>query len=75
VFHNSAGMTDAATHVFLATGLTPVPSSAHGPEEEAMVVLQMPLAEAVTEVARGAITDAKTVIGLLLTERRLAAGG
>ena len=75
VFHNSAGMTDAATHVFLATGLTPVPPSAHGPEEEAMVVLQMPLAEAVTEVARGAITDAKTVIGLLLTERRLAAGG
>jgi hypothetical protein len=38
-------------------------------------VLQVPLAEAVTEVARGAITDAKTVIGILLTERRLAAGG
>ena len=30
---------------------------------------------AVTEVARGAISDAKTVIGLLLTERRLGAGG
>ena len=75
VFHNSAGMTDAATHVFLATGLTPVPAAAHGPEEEAMVVVQMPLADAVAEVARGAITDAKTVIGLLLTDRRLAAAG
>jgi 8-oxo-dGTP pyrophosphatase MutT (NUDIX family) len=75
VFHNSAGMTDAATYVFLATGLTPVPASAHGPEEEAMVALQVPLAEAVTDVARGAITDAKTVIGILLTERRLAASG
>jgi 8-oxo-dGDP phosphatase len=75
VFHNSAGMSDAATHVFLATGLTPVPPQAQGPEEEAMVVLQVPLAEAITEVVRGAITDAKTVIGLLLTERRLAAGG
>jgi 8-oxo-dGTP pyrophosphatase MutT (NUDIX family) len=75
VFHNSAGMTDAATHVFLATGLTPVPATAHGPEEETMVVLQVPLAEAVTDVARGAITDAKTVIGILLTQRRLAAAG
>ncbi len=40
-----------------------------------MVVVQMPVAEALAEVARGAITDAKTVIGLLLTERRLAAAG
>jgi 8-oxo-dGTP pyrophosphatase MutT (NUDIX family) len=75
VFHNSAGMTDAATHVYLATGLTPVPSQAQGPEEDAMIVLQVPLAEAVSEVVRGAISDAKTVIGLLLTERRLAVGG
>jgi 8-oxo-dGTP pyrophosphatase MutT (NUDIX family) len=75
VFHNAVGMTDAVTHVYLATGLTPVPPQAQGPEEDAMVVLQIPLAEAVAEVVRGSITDAKTVIGLLLTERRLAAGG
>ena len=71
VFTNSAGMTDATTHVFLATGLTPVPSAAHGPEEESMEVLQMSLADAVAEVAAGTITDAKTIVGLLLTERRL----
>jgi ADP-ribose pyrophosphatase len=72
VFHNSAGMTDATTHVFLATDLTSVPAQAHGPEEEAMAVLQMPLSEAIEDVERGVITDAKTIIGLLLTERRLA---
>jgi 8-oxo-dGTP pyrophosphatase MutT (NUDIX family) len=74
VFHNAVGMTDAATHVFLATDLVPVPPEAHGPEEDAMVVMQVPLADAVADVARGAITDAKTVIGLLLTERRFTAG-
>jgi 8-oxo-dGTP pyrophosphatase MutT (NUDIX family) len=74
VFHNSAGMTDATTHVFLATDLTPVAAEAQGPEEEAMVVLHVPLADALADVVRGRITDAKTVIGLLLTERRLAGG-
>jgi ADP-ribose pyrophosphatase len=52
-----------------------VPPQAHGPEEEAMVVVQMPLADAVADVQRGGITDAKTVIGLLLTDGRLATGG
>ena len=74
VFHNSPGMTDATTHVYLATDLTSVPAEAHGPEEEAMVVVQVPLAEALADVERGAITDAKTIIGLLLTERRLSSG-
>jgi 8-oxo-dGTP pyrophosphatase MutT (NUDIX family) len=71
VFHNSPGMTDGTTHVYLATGLTRVPSQAHGPEEESMEVVQVALADAIEEVAAGTITDAKTVIGLLLTERRL----
>jgi ADP-ribose pyrophosphatase len=73
VFHNSAGMTDATTHVFLATGLTRVPSEAHGPEEESMSVHQVPLADLVADVERGVITDAKTAIGVLLTHARLVA--
>jgi ADP-ribose pyrophosphatase len=72
VFHNSAGMTDATTHVYLASDLQTVPTESHGPEEEAMTVLQVPLADAVDDVLAGRITDAKTVIGLLLTGRRLA---
>ena len=73
VFHNSAGMTDAATHVFLATGLTRVPAEAHGPEEEAMTVHQVPLTDLVADIEAGVITDAKTVIGVLLTQARLMA--
>ena len=73
MFHNSAGMTDATTHVYLATDLRVVPPHAHGPEEEAMTVEQVPLVDAVERVITGEITDAKTVIGLLLTDRRLAA--
>jgi 8-oxo-dGTP pyrophosphatase MutT (NUDIX family) len=71
VFTNSAGMTDATTHVYLATGLTRVPASAHGPEEEAMTVVQVSLADALAEVEAGTITDAKTIIGLLLAAGRL----
>jgi 8-oxo-dGTP pyrophosphatase MutT (NUDIX family) len=72
VFHNSAGMTDATTHLFLATDLTSVPAHAHGPEEEAMAVLQVPLTDALADVTRGIITDAKTIIGLLLTDQLLS---
>jgi 8-oxo-dGTP pyrophosphatase MutT (NUDIX family) len=75
VFHNSAGMTDATTHVYLGTHLSPVPSAAKGPEEKAMAVVQMPLADAIDGVVGGEITDAKTVIGVLLAGRRLQAGG
>jgi hypothetical protein len=39
-----------------------------------MEIFSMPLAEAVAAVERGEILDAKTVIGILRTERRLAAG-
>ena len=71
-FHNSCGLTDAETHVFLATDLAPVVHDRQGPEERAMTVHQMALADAVAAVLAGEITDAKTVTGLLLTERLLA---
>jgi 8-oxo-dGTP pyrophosphatase MutT (NUDIX family) len=70
----SAGMSDATHHVFVASGLEPVDLAPHGPEEEVLERLEVPLAEALAMVERGEITDAKSVIGLLMTERRLAAG-
>jgi ADP-ribose pyrophosphatase len=73
-FFSSAGMTDSVLHVYLATDLTPVARDLHGPEEAHMEVLRLPLAKAVEMVARGEINDAKTVIGLLLVERRLREG-
>jgi ADP-ribose pyrophosphatase len=58
--------------VFLATDLSPVEHDRQGPEERAMTVRQVPLADAVAAVLAGEITDAKTVAGILLTERLLA---
>lgn len=71
VFHPSAGMTDATTHVFLATDLTAVAADPHGPEEEAMQVVHLALADAVAQVRSGQISDAKTAIGVLLAAARL----
>ncbi len=61
-------------HLFLATDLTEVARETHGPEEAHMEVLHVELADAVEMIVRGEIHDAKTVIGLLMVERRLRTG-
>jgi ADP-ribose pyrophosphatase len=71
----SAGMTDSVLTLYLATDLSEEPRDAHGPEEAHMQVIEMPLAQAVGMVLSGEIHDAKTVIGLLLVERRLRGSG
>ena len=71
-FSPSVGMTDAELFIFLALDLERVDRDVHGPEEAHMDVLEMTLAEAVGMVTSGDIHDAKTIIGLLLTERHLA---
>jgi len=73
-FFPSAGMTDSVLHLFLATELIAVDRNTHGPEEAHMEVLHLPLDEAVRMVIDGEIHDAKTIIGLLLVERRLREG-
>jgi ADP-ribose pyrophosphatase len=65
------GMSDSTTIIYLATDCTPAPMAPHGPEEEHARVLHLPLPEALAMVEGGEIADSKTVIGLLLTERRL----
>jgi ADP-ribose pyrophosphatase len=67
----STGLTDSVTTIYLATGCDSVERSLHGPEEEHSCVVHLPLDDAVAMVERGEIADAKTVAGLLLTERRL----
>jgi 8-oxo-dGTP pyrophosphatase MutT (NUDIX family) len=69
----SPGMTDSVCTIFLATDCIPVAHDRHGPEERAMKLLHLPLDEALTMIDRGDITDAKTVAGLLATDRRLRA--
>ncbi len=69
----SPGMTDSITTLYLATECTPVPHDRQGPEEEHMELLHLPLADAVAMVEQGEIGDAKSVVALLLTDRRLRA--
>lgn len=71
-FHNSAGWSTERTHVYLGRDLsaTERPDGFELEHEEAdMEVVRIPLEDAVDGVARGEITDAKTVVGLLLAAR------
>ncbi len=70
----SPGLTDSITTIYVATGCTAAPTDRHGPEEHHMEVLHVPLSDALEMVDRGEIRDAKTVAGLLFTDRRLRAG-
>lgn len=70
----SPGMTDSVTTIYVATGCTSTRRQLHGPEEAHSRLLHLPLEDAVAMVTDGRISDAKTVVGLLLTERRLRAG-
>lgn len=75
VFLNSAGWSTERTHVFLARAPrpTPIPEDFAVEHEEAdMEVVRLPMSEALALVLAGEIADGKTVLGLLLAERRLS---
>ena len=67
----SPGMTDSVTSIYLATHCTPVETDRQGPEEDFMETMHIPLVDALEMIDRGEIRDAKTVSGLLMTDRRL----
>ena len=74
-FHNSAGWSEEATTVYLATDVMEgrAPEGFTAEHEEADIeVLRLPLDEALARIDQGEITDAKTVVGLLLAARQLA---
>lgn len=71
----SPGMTDSVISILLATDCTRVATAVHGPEERHMVAVEIPLDEALAMIDRAEISDAKTVTGLLMTQRRLRASG
>ncbi|MDQ3342273.1 MAG: NUDIX hydrolase [Actinomycetota bacterium] len=73
-FYNSAGWTDEQTTVYLARGLRDgtVPADFAPKAEEAdMDVVRMPLEQAVALAEDGELSDAKTLIGLLMAGSRL----
>ena len=64
------GFCDEVITIYRATDLNTVPSQPVGVEEEHASVVRMPFAEALDRVYAGEITDAKTVVGLLLAAGR-----
>jgi ADP-ribose pyrophosphatase len=70
-FHNSPGFSDELHHVFLGTELEAVATSLQGVEEQHMTVEHVLLDDAPALIAAGELTDAKSIIGLLLAREHL----
>jgi ADP-ribose pyrophosphatase len=70
-FHNSPGFCDEFLDVYLAMHPVDVADDRQGVEEEAMTIERVPLAEVPAMIADGRLTDAKSIIGLLMAIRHL----
>jgi ADP-ribose pyrophosphatase len=72
-FYNSPGFCDEYSHIYAALDIEPTSRARPvGPEESAMTVDWVELAEVEQLIASGELIDAKSIIGLLLTRRLLA---
>lgn len=67
---SSPGITDSVVELFFARDVAVGDSAPEGPEELEMSVLLIPFSDALTMVDKGEITDAKSVVGILLAARR-----
>jgi len=67
---SSPGVTDSVLELFIARDVVAGGSTPEGPEEQEMQVLVIPFSEALSMVDRGDLTDAKSVVGILLAARR-----
>jgi ADP-ribose pyrophosphatase len=71
-FYNSPGFCDEHSFAYLATGLTEVERAPVGPEESAMTIEYISLDDVPRLIASGELTDAKSIIALLLARERVA---
>jgi ADP-ribose pyrophosphatase len=69
-YYSSAGFTDEVVHVYLATELHPTGGQSLDEGEE-LELVRLPFADAAEMALDGRISDAKTIIGLLLARQRL----
>ena len=67
-FYTTPGMTDELMHAFLATDLTPVPQRLE--EDERIQVVQVSPSEAFGLLDRNELLDAKSMLTLLIAQRR-----
>ncbi|CAN5459885.1 NUDIX hydrolase [soil metagenome] len=70
-FHNSVGFSNEFSYVYLGQDLTPEPMDRQGIEESFMELVTIPLKDTPGMIAKGEITDAKTVIGLAMALAQL----
>lgn len=69
-FFSAPGFTNEFMHLFLARDLSHDPLE--GDEDEEIIVEPVSLADGIAMIDGGEIQDAKSIAGLLLTQRRLA---
>jgi 8-oxo-dGTP pyrophosphatase MutT (NUDIX family) len=69
-FYNSPGFTDEHTWLYMASDLEEVPHDPQGAEELHMALEEIALADVPGMIARGAIVDAKSIVGLCLARSR-----
>lgn len=69
-FWTAPGFATELMHLYLATELRPAEGGRLGPDEdEELVAVRVPLAEAVAAAEDGRIVDAKSIVGLLRVDR------
>jgi ADP-ribose pyrophosphatase len=71
-FYNSPGFCDERSHVYMALDLEPAEASAHSEEEQFLTIERIALDDVPGLIARGELTDAKSIIGLCLAREALA---
>jgi ADP-ribose pyrophosphatase len=75
-FYTTPGFCDEILHIFLASNLR---ESEHGHRREegefTMTTHKIPLQKTLNMISTGEIQDGKTIVGLLLTERRMGGSG
>jgi ADP-ribose pyrophosphatase len=70
--YTTPGFCDEVLHIFLATNLHESPEGHRREEGEfSMTVHLIPLTEAVAMIDRGEIRDGKSIVGLLMAERKV----
>ena len=70
--YTTPGFCDEELHIYLARGLAPLPGGARREEGELNMTLELiPFSDAVARASGGGFADAKTIIGILLAEKRL----
>lgn len=71
-FYNSPGFCNERAVVFMGLDLTPCEVDRQGVEEQHMTIEKVALDDVPSLIASGALTDAKSIIGLLLARESLA---